>query len=221
MLFARNQLLLLFVDKHNTHQCTFLQKLHLTSPFSDRLQTPYPQYLFLLFWLLLDTMQQNNGFLDKPAIPNDSGIEGVQTFPDKSVYHNHVDAISELEGTLPPTFGEHLNAWQNCGIYDQPIGLGNALHSMEHGAIWLTYAPDLTEFQAADLRDLARGHGYVLMSPYPSQTDPVVLTAWGVQLVIESLPDERIAKFIKYYEEGPQNPEPGAPCSGAIGNPIQ
>ena len=168
-----------------------------------------------------DAMQQNSGFPDKPAIPNDSGIEGVQTFPDKSVYHDHVDTVPEPEGTIPPTFGAHLSAWQNCGIYDQPVGLGNALHSMEHGAVWLTYSPDLAESQIADLQDLARGHGYVLMSPYPPQTDPVVLTAWGVQLVIDSLPDDRIAKFIAYYELGPQNPELGAPCSGAIGEPIQ
>jgi hypothetical protein len=47
------------------------------------------------------------------------------------------------------------------------------------------------------------------MSPYPSQTKPVVLTAWGVQLVIDSLPDDRIAKFITSYEQGPQNPKLG------------
>jgi len=162
-----------------------------------------------------------NGFPDKPAIPNDSGIEGVQTYADKSEYHNHVLEVQEPEGNIPPVFGEHLNAWQNCGIYDQPIGLGNALHSMEHGAVWLTYAPDLSESQVAELQDLVRGHDFVLMSPYPPQTDPVVLTAWGVQLVVDSLPDDRIEKFIAYYENGPQNPEPGAPCSGAIGEPIQ
>jgi len=161
-----------------------------------------------------------NGFPDKSAIPNDSGIEGVQTFPDKSVYHNHVDVIQEPEGSVPPPFGEHFSAWQNCGIYDQPIELGSALHSMEHGAVWLTYRPDLGAADVADLQSLARGHDYVLMSPYPSQQSPVVLTAWGVQLVIDSLPDERIARFVSYYEQGPQNPEPGALCSGAIGEPL-
>lgn len=162
-----------------------------------------------------------NGFSDKPALPNDSGIEGVQTYADKSEYHNHVPEVQVPEGNIPPVSGEHLSAWQNCGIYDQPVGLGNALHSMEHGAVWLTYAPDLSDSQIAELQDMVRGHGFVLMSPYSPQTDPVVLTAWGVQLVIDSLPDDRIEKFIAYYENGPQNPEPGAPCSGAIGEPIQ
>jgi hypothetical protein len=162
----------------------------------------------------------DNGYPDKPALPNDSGIEGVQTFPDKSEYHNHVDSVPQPAGDIPPAFGAHYSAWQNCGIYDQPLELGNALHSMEHGAVWLTYAPDLGESPIAELQALARGHDYVLMSPYAPQTKPVVLTAWGVQLIIDSLPDERIAKFIACYEQGPQNPEPGAPCSGAVGEPL-
>jgi len=58
------------------------------------------------------------------------------------------------------------------------------------------------------------------MSPYSTQSKPVVMSAWGVQLVIDELPDDRIAQFIAYYENGPQNPEPGAPCDGAIGSPL-
>lgn len=167
-------------------------------------------------------MPADNGFPDKPAIPNDSGIEGVQTFPDKSVYHNHVDVVPDLGADIPPAFGEHLSAWQNCGIYEEPVGLGNALHSLEHGAVWLTYSPDLPADQIAELQALIRKntHGFILMSPYNTQTKPVVLTAWTVQLVIDSLPDPRIEKFLQYYENGPQNPEAGAPCSGAIGIPI-
>src|SRR5512143_1979998 len=83
-----------------------------------------------------------SGFLEKPALPNESGIEGVQTFPDKPEYHNHVQTVVDPKKELPPVFGEHYPAWQNCGIYDQPVELGSALHSMEHGAVWLTYRPD-------------------------------------------------------------------------------
>jgi hypothetical protein len=165
-------------------------------------------------------MPAANGFQDMPALPNDSGIEGVQTFPDKSEYHKHVSTVTDPKGDVPPVFGEHYPAWQNCGIYNKPVELGSALHSMEHGAVWLTYRPDLSDAEITDLQSLVRGHGFVLMSPYASQAKPVVLTAWGVQLVIDSLPDDRIAKFIAYYEQGPQNPEPGASCSNALGSPL-
>lgn len=169
------------------------------------------------------TMAQNNSAqpAESTAIPNNSGIEGVLTFPDRVEYHDHVEVVKEPEGNLPPVFGEHFAAWQNCGIYIEPVDLGNALHSMEHGAVWVTYRSDLDAAKIKSLQDLARGHKYVLLTPYAKQTSDVVLTAWGVQLVIDSFPDDRAAKFIAYYKEGPQNPEPGAPCDGAIGNPLQ
>jgi hypothetical protein len=158
---------------------------------------------------------------ESTALPNDSGIEGVQTYPDRVEYHDHVEFVPVPTGDLPPVFGAHLAAWQNCGLYDQPVELGSALHSMEHGAVWLTYRPALPKDQVTELQNLVRGHDYVLMSPYPAQKSDVVLTAWGVQLVIDSYPDKRVAPFIKFYENGPQNYEPGAPCSGGVGTPIK
>ena len=90
-----------------------------------------------------------------------------------------MDSIKEPDGKNPPVFGEHFPAWQNCGIYTESIALGNALHSMEHGAVWLTYRPDLDPVQVKSLQDLVRSHGHVLMSTYSKQTSDVVMTAWG------------------------------------------
>ena len=89
------------------------------------------------------TMAQNTSAqaAESTAIPNNSGIEGVQIYPDRREYHDHVDVVKEPEGNLPPVFGAHFAEWQNCGIYAAPVALGNALHSMEHGAVWLTYRP--------------------------------------------------------------------------------
>jgi len=154
------------------------------------------------------------------ALPNNSGIEGVQIFADSPENHGHVPSVKVPEGGIPPMWGKHYAAWQNCGIYDKPVELGNALHSIEHGAVWVTYRPDLATAYVTELQALVRGHGYVLLSPYTGQTADVILTAWGVQLIIESLPDERIAPFIAYFENGPQNPERGAPCSGQVGDPL-
>jgi hypothetical protein len=158
---------------------------------------------------------------ESTALPNNSGVEGVKTYPDRVEYHDHVTVVPAPTGDLPPVFGAHLAAWQNCGIYDQPVELGSAIHSMEHGAVWLTYRSALPKDQVTELQNLARGHGYVLVSPYPPQKSDVILTAWGVQLIIDSLPDDRIAPFIAFYENGPQNYEPGAPCSGGVGSPLK
>jgi len=152
--------------------------------------------------------------------PNAAGIDGVNTYGDCPEYHHHVNSVEAPSDNIPPPYGAHYPYWQNCGIYDTPVELGSALHSLEHGTVWLAYSPDLRKSDVADLQDLVRGHPYVLMSPYPDLPYPVVMTAWGVQMFVDSLPDDRIEKFIAYYELGPQTPEPGAPCSGAVGDPL-
>lgn len=123
-------------------------------------------------------------------------------------------------GNLPPVGGVHSDIWQNCGIYAEPIDTDNAVHSLEHGAVWIAYQPDLPEEDVIELRDIARDENYLLLSPYPNLESPIVLTAWEVQLELESVNDARIKAFINRYQQGPTTPEKGAPCSDGIGTPM-
>jgi hypothetical protein len=119
----------------------------------------------------------------------------------------------------PPVGGPHNPVWQNCGFYSEPVRNENAVHSMEHGAVWITYRPDLPGGQVETLRDLAQGRNYVLVSPYPGLPSPVVASAWGKQLQLDSADDPRLEQFVSAYSQGPQTPEPGATCSGGVGSP--
>lgn len=143
--------------------------------------------------------------------------DGIQTFSNLSRDHQE-GSITYPQ--VPPVGGPHNPVWMNCGIYDKPIPNENAVHSLEHGAVWITYQPDLPEASVEVLRGLVRGHDHVLLSPYPGLPAPVVASAWGVQLRATGADDPRLAKFVATYENGPQTPEPGAPCSGAIGVPL-
>ena len=67
----------------------------------------------------------------------------------------------------PPAGGQHHDVWQNCGFYDEPVRDENAVHSLEHGAVWITYQPDLPQEQIEKLSDLAQSNRFVLVSPYP------------------------------------------------------
>jgi hypothetical protein len=49
---------------------------------------------------------------------------------------------------------------------------------MEHGAVWITYRPDLPKEQVDKLRQLARDSNSLLVSPYPELAAPVVASAW-------------------------------------------
>ena len=119
----------------------------------------------------------------------------------------------------PPAGGEHNPVWQNCGFYDEPVADENAVHSLEHGAVWITYSPDLSQDQVDQLRDRAHSQTYVLVSLYPDLPSPVVASAWGKQLRLESADDPDLERFVRAYRQGPQTPEPGAVCTGGIGQP--
>lgn len=144
-------------------------------------------------------------------------IPGVQSYADPGAGHVTEPVTYDV---VPPIGGPHYAEWQNCGIYDQPVENENAVHSLEHGAVWITYRPDLPADQVARLRDLVRGRSYALLSPYPSLPAPVVASAWGLQLRVESASDERLSRFLVKYMQGPQTPEPGAVCYAGVGTPI-
>ena len=140
-------------------------------------------------------------------------VEGIQEFPDQS--RNHVSGSVSYPRN-PPTGGDHAPVWTNCGIYTAPVEPTRAVHSLEHGAVWLSYRPDLPQDQVAELTSLAGSQEYLLLSPVTGQTSPVTATAWGKQLSVDSTSDARIATFITKYRQGPDAPEPGAVCTGGV-----
>ncbi len=117
----------------------------------------------------------------------------------------------------PPMGGDHNPMWQNCDgrVYDAPLQNENAVHSLEHGAVWITYRPGLAADQLDALKAKVSGTDYTMLSPYPSQDAPVKLTAWGYQLKLDDASDARVDQFLRAYVKGPQTPEPGAACNGA------
>ena len=145
-------------------------------------------------------------------------IQGVVNFPRPS--QGHQLNLDIPFGELPPAGGVHDPVWQNCGIYDEPLVTPNVVHSMEHGAVWITYQPDLPAEEVEAIREAIRGQNFLVVSPYPEQRSPIVLTGWGVQMELESPDDERFDTFIERYRVGPNTPERGAACTNGIGEPI-
>ncbi|GGS64204.1 membrane protein [Planobispora rosea] len=115
----------------------------------------------------------------------------------------------------PPMGGEHHEVWQNCGIYDAPINNENAVHSMEHGAVWITYQPGLPKEQVDTLKEFASSD-YMLLSPYPGLPSKVVVSSWNKQLRLDGADDPRLPKFIQKFKQGPETPELGASCTSDL-----
>jgi len=141
---------------------------------------------------------------------NEPEVEGVITVA-AAESNQHDDSLQISFGGLPPTGGPHSSAWQNCGIYTDPVAPENVIHSMEHGAVWVTYHPELPEGQVTTLQNIVRGDEYVLLSPFPDQDSPIVLTVWDKQLQVDSANDGRIEEFIDRYRRR-RGPEPAAAC---------
>ncbi|MGK2948313.1 MAG: DUF3105 domain-containing protein [Acidimicrobiales bacterium] len=146
------------------------------------------------------------------AGPAEEGIDGVESFRIASRDHVGGDVAYPV---LPPPGGPHDPVWANCGFYAEPIRQEHLVHGLEHGAVWLAYAPDLPAADVSVIEELA-GRAKVVAAPYPDLADgeAVVATAWARQLRLDSVDDPRLSDFVVQYEDGSQAPEAGVTCTG-------
>lgn len=142
---------------------------------------------------------------------------GIQTFEDITAGHS-IDPVTYEQN--PPAGGVHDPVWQNCGYYPAPVRNENAVHSLEHGAVWITYQPDLPQDQIAMLRELAGSQSFILVSPMEGIPAPVVASAWGKQLLLDSADDDGLEQFVRSFRLSQTAPEPGASCSGGTAEMV-
>ncbi|GAB3993361.1 DUF3105 domain-containing protein [Nocardioides marmoraquaticus] len=119
----------------------------------------------------------------------------------------------------PPAGGKHNGIWLNCGTYTEPVQSENAVHSMEHGASWVTYDPSLPE---ADVRRLADAmpSTYAILSPREDLPAPVVASSWGHQIELDGVDDPRLGRFLRDYTLADDVPEPGAACTSGTDTAV-
>jgi hypothetical protein len=118
----------------------------------------------------------------------------------------------------PPFGGPHAPVWADCTgtVYPNQIANENAVHDLEHGAVWITYKPGLPADQLDVLTKLVAGVPYMLLTPYDGLKTNVSLQAWGYQLFVDSATDKRVKTFIKDLKLNQKNtPELGASCTNA------
>ncbi len=137
----------------------------------------------------------------------------IEYFGSDSFVSAHYDG-NILYEEIPPVGGWHNNVWQNCGYYDKYLVNQHAVHSLEHGAVWITYDPDLPQDQKDTLRDIA-DQSFVLVSPYPGMGNPITLSIWGHQLRLDSFDKGKIDAFLREFKKKQEyTPEFTAACYG-------
>jgi hypothetical protein len=189
--------------------------------------------------------------IEAPAlvVKDTSGIQGVVAYDtagwptnskngptNKALPHEHLTGPIKYSVT-PPVGGDHNAEWMNCGVYTQPVPSERAVHNLEHGAIWITYQPTLPQSQIDQLKSFVEkqskvvlhsgsqsqntGERYMDLTPFPSLSSPIVMTAWGHQLALTSPTDPRMQKFVDTFRVNPTySPEYGSACNGGVGTPA-
>lgn len=136
-------------------------------------------------------------------------LDDVQVFEGLRNDHTEGDVAYP---TTPPVGGPHDPVWLDCGVYDEPVRDENAVHDLEHGSVWITYEPGLSDDDVASLEATLPVNG--IMSPYDGLPSPVVVTVWGRQLALTGADDPRLGLFLAGFADGHTSPEPFASCAG-------
>ncbi|PAZ10359.1 hypothetical protein CLM62_41525 [Streptomyces sp. SA15] len=145
-----------------------------------------------------------------------TGADGVKTWKGK-LSQTHVTKTVKYP-TEPPVGGDHNQVWMNCNgdVYTKEINNMNAVHSLEHGAVWVTYTSKAPKADVDALAAKVKQTPYTLMSPDEKQADPIMLTAWGHQRTVTGADDPNVDKFFEKFVQGEQTPEKGAACTGGL-----
>jgi uncharacterized protein DUF3105 len=164
----------------------------------------------------------------QPALGDATKISGVTYRVEPN--HNHVQGAIKYD-TSPPVGGNHSQYWVDCTgtVYPNAIANENAVHGLEHGAVWITYRPGRPKADVDALAKYVSGQDRMFMSPYPGLKSNISLQSWGYQLFLDSPTDPRIQQFINALRYNPKTtPEYGADCSqptfkahpSTFGNPL-
>ena len=164
----------------------------------------------------IQNMLPADGKQPDPARPlPEEPPEGIEVYPATT---NETTRKPLDYARTPPTNGDHDPLWQNCGFYERPIKDRHAVHSMDHGVVWITHRPDLPAAQLEELRSYGE-ENYVIVSPYPGQRAPVTATSWRVQLELDGTDDPRLRQFVDGFRRSELAPLSGNRCTLGVGDP--
>lgn len=99
--------------------------------------------------------------------------------------------------TNPPTSGPHYGDAQPGGYYNQPIQDERAIHSLEHGYVWITYKDQPKEV-VEELQKLGKKYvNRVVISPREENDSPIALASWGRLSKLETFNKDEVIAFIE------------------------
>lgn len=132
-------------------------------------------------------------------------------------------------GSNPPSSGTHYGTWAAFRVYDTPIERGFAVHSMEHGAVVISYNCDDCEAEVEAARALIDELGpdpvccsaagcvnpvtRLILMPDPELDVRFAAASWGFTLKASCFEPEVFRAFVDAHRG--RAPEAGVCADGA------
>lgn len=119
---------------------------------------------------------------------------------------NHVPPGTKVEyRTNPPTSGDHYANPAGWGVYGKEVVDENAVHSLEHGGIWIAYK-DIDDTEKKILEEIGKANSQsVIVSPRSANDVKIAIVSWGKLMKLEEVDKAVIQKYIGTYKN--QSPE--------------
>lgn len=148
----------------------------------------------------------------KPPEPPRPGIEQ----PDKGNKHISLTGAPNTGGE-PPTSGDMTDPVP-CRAYDQELPDTGTIHAMEHGAVYISYQPDLPPEQIARMKAIffapyARqdfSASKAVVAPRAENESPIIISSWRRILKLDSFDEEKLVQY--YLRNVSKSPEGTAKC---------
>lgn len=131
-----------------------------------------------------------------------------EEIPDLGANHINQGERVTTYNSNPPTSGPHWSTPQTCDFYTEEVPDEAVVHSLEHGAIWVTYKDKSLEGSMKSLFE--KESAKVLISPRSANDSLVAVASWGRLLKLDEFDEDQIIDFIGSNRNN--SPEPLAPC---------
>lgn len=108
----------------------------------------------------------------------------------------------------PPTSGWHYPQAAEWGAYREELPDETIIHNLEHGGIWISYKPDISEEIRAKLEGFFEKWGRkIIVAPRAKNDADIALAAWTRldTFAVSEYSEERVEQFIRAYRnKGPE-----------------
>lgn len=151
------------------------------------------------------------------AAPTEIRGHTIDTFAQTGV--NQHSTQPQNYPTTPGVSGPHAPQPAACGVLGQPIPAENAVHSLEHGAVGIHYAPDLDPEVIKEIEAVVGEYEEnVFSAPLEGMETPIVATSWGRMMKLDAFDEAAVTEYVDAFAG--KGPEAGQTCANTADSPF-